>query len=123
MKSIMLVLSAVASAAIIGCATSECSSGQKCADKRCEAQKNCASGGQECGCAKAPARPLSPSCRTSKLPYKLGVARYTLHKQTFDRALEMLQDMDVHYMGLMSGSIEYGASDEEIAAYKARRFG
>ena len=68
----------------------------------------------------AEARPESPSCRVSKLPYKLGIARYTLHKQTFDRALEMLKDMDVHYMGLMSGSIGYGASDEEIAAYKAK---
>ena len=28
--------------------------------------------------------------------------------------------MDVHYMGLMSGSIKYDASDEEIAAYKAK---
>ena len=120
MKSSLFVLSVVASAAIIGCATCDSGCGQKCADKRCEAQKNCASGGQECGCAKAPARPLSPSCCTSKLPYKLGVARYTLHKQTFDRALEMLQDMDVHYMGLMEGSIKYDATDDEIAAYKAK---
>lgn len=71
------------------------------------------------------ARPASPSCRESKLPYKLGIARYTMHKQTFDQALEMLQDMDVHYMGLMEGTIKYGATDEEIAAYKekAAKFG
>ena len=68
----------------------------------------------------AEARPASPSCRESKLPYKLGIARYTMHKLTFDKALEMLQDMDVHYLGLMEGSIKYDASDEEIAAYKAK---
>ena len=68
----------------------------------------------------AEARPASPSCRESKLPYKLGIARYTMHRQTFDKALEMLQDMDVHYLGLMEGSIKYDASDEEIAAYKAK---
>ena len=68
----------------------------------------------------AEARPASPSCRESKLPYKLGIARYTMHRQTFDKALEMLQDMDVHYLGLMEGSIKYDASDDEIAAYKAK---
>ena len=74
-----------------------------------------------CGMAPdAGARPASPSCRESKMPYKLGIARYTMHKHTFDKALEMLQDMDVHYLGLMEGSIKYDASDEAIAAYKAK---
>jgi sugar phosphate isomerase/epimerase len=54
------------------------------------------------------------------MPFKLGVARYTLHKKNFDQALEMLQDMDCHYMGLKEGSIKYDASDAEIAAYKAK---
>ena len=112
MKKTSLVIAAVAAAAVVGCATCGDSCAKKC-EKKCESK--C-----EQGCAKAPTRPLSPSCRTSKLPYKLGVARYTLHKQKFDRALEMLQDMDVHYMGLMEGSINYDATDAEIAAYKAK---
>jgi sugar phosphate isomerase/epimerase len=81
----------------------------------CLAQKVCTS----CKTRFSP-RPASPSCRVSRLPFKLGVARYTLHRQTFDRALEMLRDMDVHYMGLMTGSIAFDASDAEIAAYKAK---
>ena len=73
-----------------------------------------------CGTAHAVSpRPPSPSCLVSRMPYKLGVARYTFCRRTFDRALEILQDVDVHYMGLMEGSIGYDASDAEIAAYKA----
>jgi len=79
-------------------------------------------------CASAPAaakvekakRPASPSCRQSKLPYKLGVARYTMCKRSLDEALDILQNIDCHYLGLMEGTIEYGASNEEIAAYKAK---
>ena len=127
MKKVLMTLSAALAVAMVGCATCDkacekkCDKpcAQKCArecDKTCSKCECCA----KCGCKKATARPASPSCRTSKLPYKLGVARYTLHKQTFDRALEMLQDMDVHYMGLMEGSIKYDATDDEIAAYKAK---
>lgn len=64
-------------------------------------------------------RPPSPSCRVSSLPFKLGVARYTLYKQPFERALEILQDIDCHYMGLVDSTIRRDASDAEIAAYKA----
>ena len=64
-------------------------------------------------------REPSPSCRVQDhLPYKLGVARYTMHAQTFDRTLEILQDIDCHYLGLIDKSIARDASDEEIAAYK-----
>ena len=107
MKKVLMTLSVALAAAVVGCATCDKPCEKKC-DKACEKK-----------CAPA-ARPASPSCRSSKLPYKLCVARYTLHKQTFDRALEMLQDMDVHYMGLMERSIKYDATDAEIAAYKAK---
>ena len=124
MKSVLLMFASVAAAVLIGCTTCarDCAKKCDCAQK-CDCAKKCSC--EKCACvqkcAKAPSRPLSPSCRTSsKLPYKLGVARYTLHKQKFCRALEMLQDMDVHYMGLMEGSIQYDASDAEIAAYKAK---
>jgi len=98
--NLKLVLLSAAAAFAVGCSTCE--------------------GDSKCSCAKAAARPVSPSCRQSKLPYKLGVARYTMCKKSFDRALEMFQDMDVHYMGLMEGSIKYDATDAEIAAYKAK---
>ena len=107
MKNSLMMLAAAVAAAAAGC----CSTCETKCEKKCEAK---------CESKCAPARPLSPSCRTSKMPYKLGVARYTLHKQKLDRALEMLQDMDIHYMGLMEGSIKYDATDAEIAAYKAK---
>ena len=97
MKLKLIVLSAAAAAVVAGCTS--------CGD---------------CRCSREAKRPPSPSCRASKLPYRLGVARYTFCRKTFDRALEMMQDMDVHYMGLMEGSIKYDASDAEIAAYKAK---
>jgi len=65
-------------------------------------------------------RPASPSCRQSKLPFKLGVARYTMYRRSLDEALDILQNIDCHYLGLMEGTIAYDASDAEIAAYKAK---
>ena len=80
----------------------------------------CVLSGILAGCASAPRRPASPSCKASKMPYKLGVARYTMHAVPFERALEIQQNIDCHYMGLMEGTIKYDASDEEIAAYKQK---
>ena len=68
-----------------------------------------------------PRRPDSPSCRAqSSLPYKLGVARFTMHKRTLGRTLEILQDIDCHYLGLIENTIARDATDAEIADYKAK---
>ena len=83
MKSVLLTFAAVATAVFVGCTTcaSNCEKKSAC-EKKCPCEK-CVC---ENKCTKAASRPLSPSCRTSsKLPYKLGVARYTLHKQKFCR--------------------------------------
>ena len=77
----------------------------------------CVSAPETCANAK---RPVSPSCRASKMPFKLGVARYTMHAVTLDRALEILQNIDCHYLGFMEKTLSYDASDAEIAAYKAK---
>ena len=103
--------SAVAVVALAGCTTAE-KSGSVAQDK-CV---NCNCGGKA---AVKKVRPVSPSCKVSKMPFKLGVARYTLCKKNFDQALEMLQDMDCHYMGLKEGSIKYSAGEAEIAADNA----
>ena len=87
-------------AAVVGCTTT------------CECEK--------CGCGKREARPASPSCRESKMPFKLGVARYTMHAVPLERALEIQQNIDCHYMGFMEKTLAYDASDAEIAAYKAK---
>ena len=94
-KNVFLVVAA----ALSMCAANAVASDSQCAPKR---------------------RALSPSCRVSTLPYKLGVARYTMHKQPFDHVLEMLEDMDCHYLGLIDSSIRRDASDGEIAAYKEK---
>ena len=59
-------------------------------------------------------------CANSKPSYKLGVARYTMSKYSFERALEILQHIDCHYMGLLDSSIAYAATDEEIARHKEK---
>ena len=96
-----MMFSVALAASITGCATCD----NAC--KSCEGNTS-------------PMRPLSPSCKVSRMPYKLGVARYTMSRQTFDRALEILQDIDCHYMGLIENSISVGATDEQIADYKAK---
>ena len=62
----------------------------------------------------------SPSCRAPKLPYSLGMARYTMWNTPFDRALDITEALDCRYMSLIEGSIARDASDAEIEAYKAR---
>ena len=62
----------------------------------------------------------SPSLRASKMPYKLGIARYTMWNTTFEDALDIIEQIDCHYMSLLEGSIEYHATDAEIAGYKAK---
>ena len=62
----------------------------------------------------------SPSLRASKMPYKLGIARYTMWNTSFEDALDIIEQIDCHYMSLIEGSIKYDATDGEIAGYKAK---
>ena len=62
----------------------------------------------------------SVSCRASKLPYKLGIARYTMWNTSFERVLDIVEALDCGYLSLIEGTIARDASDEEIAAYKKR---
>ena len=39
-------------------------------------------------------RPLSPSCRQSKLSFKLGMARYSMCEHSLGETLDILQDID-----------------------------
>jgi len=102
MKNVRNVFGATLSALLLGCAISP---------------------DGESGVSKA-GRPVrrapSPSCLASNMPYKIGVARYTMCERTIDEALGILQDIDCHYMGLMEDGIGYDATDAEIAAYKAK---
>ena len=54
------------------------------------------------------------------VPFKLGLARYTFRRQSFDRALAVAEKLDCHYMGLMGEAISFDADDAAIAALKAK---
>ena len=58
--------------------------------------------------------------RAERVRFKIGIARYTFWKVSLEKALETMKEIDCHYLGLMSGTIGYDASDAEIAAYKAK---
>ena len=68
------------------------------------------------GCT-SPAAAASP--RVGHIRFKLGIARYTFSKVSLQKSLEVMKEIDCHYLGLKDGSISYDANDAEIAAYKA----
>ena len=74
------------------------------------------------GCATAPqtGRELASASLTPwKLPFRIGVARYTMYAVSLDEALATMQKIDCHCMGLKEETLAYDASDAEIAAYRA----
>ena len=59
------------------------------------------------------------SVASAQVPFKLGIARYTMHKAGLYKALDIMRTLDTHYLGLIERSIRFDASEAEIAAYKA----
>lgn len=62
----------------------------------------------------------SPSCQASRMPFKIGIARYTMWNTPFERVLDITEALDCGYLSLIEGTIARDASDAEIAAYKAK---
>ena len=58
--------------------------------------------------------------RVWKMPFKLGLAGFTMHKKGLDETLEIMQALDLHYLCVKDFHLKYTASDEEIAAFKAK---
>jgi len=54
------------------------------------------------------------------VPFRLGVAGFTFHKRTLDDALEIMKKADVHYLCVKNFHLPFSATDEEIAAFKAK---
>ena len=54
------------------------------------------------------------------VPFRLGVAGFTFHRRTIDDALAIMQKADVHYLCVKDFHLPFSASDEEIAAFKAK---
>ncbi|MBO7720801.1 MAG: DUF1080 domain-containing protein [Kiritimatiellae bacterium] len=56
----------------------------------------------------------------AEVPFKLGVAGYSFAKKDIDSALAIMQAVDVHYLCVKNFHLKLDASDEEIAAFKAK---
>ena len=57
---------------------------------------------------------------SAAVPYRIGVAGFTFHKQSLDESLAIMQKADVHYLCVKDFHLKYTATDEEIAAFKAK---
>ena len=58
--------------------------------------------------------------REWKMPFKLGLAGYTMCKKSLDETLEIMRAVDLHYLCVKDFHLKYTATDEEIAAFKAK---
>ena len=58
--------------------------------------------------------------RDWKMPFRLGLAGYTMHKKGLDETLEIMRAVDLHYLCVKDFHLKYTASDAEIAAFKAK---
>ena len=65
------------------------------------------------------AAPLT-SFREPKVPFKLGIAGFTYHKQTLDVTLAAMNRMGVRYLCVKDFHLSYSATDEQIAAFKEK---
>ena len=75
-----------------------------------------------CDCTKKPYIVIEDTAgqRVWKMPFKLGLAGYTMNKRSLDETLEIMQALDLHYLCVKSFHLSYEASDAEIAAFKAK---
>ena len=107
----------VAAAALAGCTTQEpCKKDAKgCACKPCACAKT--------ACAAKPTYVViedTSGQREWKMPFKLGLAGYTMNKKSIDETLEIMRAVDLHYLCVKDFHLKYTASDAEIAAFKAK---
>ncbi len=54
------------------------------------------------------------------MPYKLGIARYTMWNTPFETALDIVERIDCHNLSLLEGTLGYQATDVEIADYQQK---
>ena len=106
MKSVIF---AAVAAVVAGCATAEK------AEKKVEPAV-------EKPAAK-PVYPVAPDTtgqRVWKMPFRLGLAGYTMHRKSLDETLQIMQALDLHYLCVKDFHLKYTASDAEIAAFKEK---
>ena len=57
---------------------------------------------------------------SAAVPFRLGVAGFTFHRRTIDDALAIMQKADVHYLCVKDFHLPFTATDDDIAAFKAK---
>ena len=57
---------------------------------------------------------------SAAVPFKIGIAGFTFHKQKLDEALDTMQKIDCHYLCHKDFFVKYDATDAQIAEYKAK---
>ena len=73
------------------------------------------------GCTTPVQKVPSPSCRVSRLPFKLGIAGYSFHQvRDIDRIGAMMQSYDCHYLCHKDFFLPYDADEKAIADYEAK---
>lgn len=79
-------------------------------------------GKKDCACAKRPYVVVEDTTgqRMWRMPFRLGLAGYTMHKKSLDETLEIMRALDLHYLCVKDFHLKYTASDAEIAAFKAK---
>ena len=112
----------VAAAALAGCSTTK----EPCAKSCCKEAKACCKDAKPCAEKAAAAKPAyvvfedTAGQREWKMPFKLGLAGFTMHKKSLDETLEIMRSLDLHELCVKDFHLKYTASDEEIAAFKAK---
>lgn len=53
-----------------------------------------------------------------EVPFKLGLAGYTFHKKNIAQTLEIMKDVDTHYLCIKDFHLSLDATDKEIADFK-----
>ena len=57
---------------------------------------------------------------SAAVPFKIGIAGFTFHRQKLDEALDTMQKIDCHYLCHKDFFVKYDATDAQIAEYKAK---
>ena len=118
-----------AAAALAGCASSPdacaCKKPDACACKKADACKPAAAK-PSCEKKAVEAKPVyvafedTTGQREWKMPFKLGLAGYTMNKKSIDETLEIMRSLDLHYLCVKDFHHKYDSTDAEIAAFKAK---
>lgn len=82
---------------------------------------SCAANGGTCACRPAPVVfPDTSGQKAWKMPFRLGLAGYTMHKKSLDETLAIMRSIDLHELCVKDFHLSYNATDVEIAAFKAK---